>query len=86
MFSWVGGSGLWNIDLEPAGFDLFAVSTAFSVLLGEWEVAGLDVGGFAKEARCWVLRIRLRPFFLVRPECLCRDWFVLVWGLGSLVV
>jgi|JI8StandDraft_2_1071088.scaffolds.fasta_scaffold217216_1 hypothetical protein len=22
VFFWVGGSGLWNIDLEPLGFDL----------------------------------------------------------------
>ncbi len=36
VFFWVGGSGLWNIDLESSGFGLFSVSTAPCLGSGKW--------------------------------------------------
>ncbi len=47
---WVGGSGLWNIDLEPQVVWVLVFSTAFiAFVVGEWNGARMLGVGFAKE-------------------------------------
>ena len=88
VFFWVGGSGLWNIDLELSGVRSFVCEynfwASFFGVFGGVESGWLGLGGLSRKARCWVLKIRLRFFGAVQiPVVGLFGW---LWGLGSLVV